>query len=82
MASRDYLQDLGETTLEGLGRLHATYDSTGIIRDAMRAMFGDPVRCLVCACPLHWDREPPNDIDPWFCMGHCPVCLNDEELAA
>ena len=76
----EYLQDLGETVLERLRLLHCTYDSTGRIRDVMTSLFGVPVRCLICARPLKWEKQIPNEVDPWFCAEHCPICLNDEEL--
>lgn len=78
----EYMRDLGETVLERLRVLHSTYDDTGIIRDVMLTLFGDPERCLVCAKPLgKWERAIPNDVDPWFCSAHCPICASDEELS-
>ena len=73
-----YLECLGESVLERMRILHATYDSTGQIRATMLALFGEPEHCLVCAKPLNWEREPPNDIDPWFCSDCCPVCGGSE----
>lgn len=80
----DYLRDLGETVLERLRLLHSTYDDTGKTRDVMCSLFGVPTRCLVCAKPLGWKpatERVPNDVDPWFCSEHCPICFNDDELA-
>ena len=76
----NYLRDLGETVLEQLRILHSTYDDTGLIRDIMTGLFGQPEQCLVCAAPLGWEKQPPNDVDPWFCSQHCPICLSDDEL--
>ena len=79
-ASKKYLRTLGETVLDRLFILHRTYDDTGMIRDTMLALFGEPRFCLICAKPLGWDKDIPNDIDSWFCSAHCPVCNSDEKL--
>ena len=75
------MRDLGETTLERLRMLHANYSDDGRTRDVMTALFGQPEQCLVCAEPLEWGgKRIPDDVDPWFCGEHCPICSTDEEL--
>ena len=69
-----YYRKLGITTLKRLKELHSTYDDRGIIRNAMSVLFGEPTQCLICGEPLVWKRQVPNDVDPWFCEKHCPIC--------
>ena len=71
-----YLESLGESVLEALRTLHSQYDGTGATRDKMLAVFGFPRQCLVCAKPLLWmgTGDISNDVDPWFCSDHCPIC--------
>lgn len=80
-----FYASLGESVLEHLKRLHSSYDSTGATKAAMAGVFGLPKRCLVCAKPLAWRDmdDVPNDVDPWFCGGCCPICydITDEEIA-
>jgi hypothetical protein len=81
MIEAEYLRDLGETTLERLRVLHLRFTGNGDTRYIMHALFGFPNRCLICAKPLRWELgKVPDDVDPWFCAGHCPICMNDAEL--
>ena len=72
---------LGESVLEHLKREHSRYDDNGTTRDRMLALFGFPKACLVCAKPLLWENrdDVPNDVDPWFCSGCCPICHDPSE---
>ena len=79
-ATKKYLRKLGETVLDRIMVLHRTYDSTGMTRDTMLALFGEPRFCLICGKPLDWETNTPNDVDPWFCSQHCPVCNRNEKL--
>ena len=80
-ASKKYLRAIGETVLDRLLILHSTYDDTGMIRDTMIALFGEPRFCLICAESLRGkSKYIPNDVDPWFCSRHCPVCSDGEKL--
>ena len=74
MKIKKYNRELGITTLKGLKKLHSTYDDTGMIRDTMTTLYGEPTGCLICGKALVWTRKVPNDVDPWFCEKHCPIC--------
>ena len=63
----------------------------GSTKEAMLTFFGYPHQCLICDKPLDWENKAagdindpfnrdhiPDDIDPWFCMNHCPVCNSGE----
>jgi hypothetical protein len=76
-AKNEYHQKLGESTSDALRILHATYADD--INAKMLAIFGRPDHCLVCSKPLDWGNSRiPSDIDPWFCNGHCPICMAAE----
>lgn len=75
-ARDDYLANLGKSTLSALRKLHCNYSRNGATRDTMLSLFGEPRACLVCAKPINWDTRGgvPDDVDPWFCLGCCPIC--------